>query len=93
MWYSSQKITNTRMSSRAASTAACSGDRIGSDVSSSGAAPLAEIILTVSTSCGSPSSRTSKSSFVRSVTGLPFLSMTVTSTRTLAVPPRNTGGC
>ena len=31
MWYSSQKMTNTRMSSRAASAAACSGDRIGSD--------------------------------------------------------------
>ena len=36
MWYSSQKITKTRTSSRAASAAACSGDRIGSDTSSPG---------------------------------------------------------
>ena len=52
MWYSSQKMTNTRMSSRAASTAACCGERIGSDVSSSGASPLASTSLRVSIACG-----------------------------------------
>ena len=44
--------------------------------------------------CSLPSSRTVKSAWVRPVTGLPFLSSTVTSTSTSLLPARNKGaGC
>ena len=42
--------------------------------------------------CGTPSSSTSKSDAARSVTGLPFLSLTTTSTSTAEVSALN-GGC
>ena len=94
MWYSSQKMTNTRTSSRAASAAACSGDRIGSDTSSpSGGRPSAETNLNDCTVCGAPSSSSEKSSAVRSVSGSPCRSTTVTSTRTRFASVRNVGGC
>ena len=53
MWYSSQKITKTRTSSRAASAAACSGDRIASEASSPGGGwPSADTNLNDCTVCG-----------------------------------------
>jgi hypothetical protein len=91
MWYSSQKIRNTRTSSRAASAAAWCVDRMGSDKSSVGS-PVASTSLKEVISWSSPFSRSSKSSAVSVRTGMPLRSITLTSTRTSSVPVRNTGG-
>ena len=49
--------------------------------------------LKVSTFCGLPSSETAKSACVRSFTGLPRESVTMTSTRTKLTPARKVGSC
>ena len=94
MWYSSQKMTKTRTSSRAASAAACSGERIGSETPSPGGGwPSAETNLNDVTVCAAPSSSTAKSPAVSVVTGSPWRSTTVTSTRTRLASARKVGGC
>ena len=92
MWYSSQKIRNTRTSSRSASWRAWLRDRIGSDVlSTSAGSPLASTSLNDVIVCAASSSSTTKSSIVRSVTRRPRRSRTVTSTRTTSVSTRIVG--
>ena len=54
--------------------------------------PSSLISLKVSIFCGLPSSVTSKSACFRSATGLPVLSVTMTSTRTKLMPVRKIGG-
>ena len=53
--------------------------------------PSSEMSLNVSIVCALPSSTISKSVGLRSATGLPLLSVTMTSTRTKLIPARNTG--